>query len=314
MKLQNKYLLLVLTLLSVSGCSDPEQSGAEQVLIELHASGDGVVTTKADQTITQAFATTVFASLRDGDYTALASPASTYEWKKETEVQTTGAVSLPGTPVYPEDGSWIHLIAVSPNPASYNSSAGTVAYTLTGQTDLMYAPQIKANRWDGLRFSNNTNQAVTPLNYAHQLTQLKFKAKKEYAGGLTVKVKSITVKAVTTQATVTLHSGETAFSGSSNLSLTMASGGTDISTVDATDLGGLFLPPLSSGNSYKITVDTSIGEFKDLSIDFSGSQNLFAKGYSHAITLLISDTGVGISSVTVASWTSGSDKELDLTD
>ena len=68
MKLQSIYLLLVPALLSVSSCSDPEHSGFEQVPIELRASGNGEVDTKADgyQTIDQAFQTTIFASKRDG--------------------------------------------------------------------------------------------------------------------------------------------------------------------------------------------------------------------------------------------------------
>ena len=89
MKRQRIYLLLFPALLLVSGCSDSEQSEPEQVPIELHARGNATVETKADQTITEAFATTVFASMRSGDYTGLTSPANAKEWKIDTEVQTT---------------------------------------------------------------------------------------------------------------------------------------------------------------------------------------------------------------------------------
>ena len=61
MKRQRIYLLLFPALLLVSGCSDSEQSEPEQVPIELHAQGNATVETKADQTITEAFGTTVAA-------------------------------------------------------------------------------------------------------------------------------------------------------------------------------------------------------------------------------------------------------------
>ena len=178
MKRQRIYLLLFPALLLVSGCSDSDCSEPEQVPIELHAQGNATVETKADQTITEAFATTVFASMRSGDYTGLTSPANAKEWKIDTEVQTNGTVPLSNNPTYPENGDWLYLIAVAPKASSYSEDEGKVTYTLAGQTDLMYASQISGNRWDGSRFSNNTDKTVTPLEYTHQLTQLKFKAKK----------------------------------------------------------------------------------------------------------------------------------------
>lgn len=317
MKLKSIYLLLVPALLSVSCSSDPEQSGSERIPIELHASGDGTVTTKADQTITESFPTTVFASMRDGDCTGLSASSAGYEWMKDTKVETNGTVSLPGDPAYPEDGSWIYLTAVSPQvSSSYQSAAGTVSYTLTGQDNLMYARQIKGNRWDGLRFSNNTNSVVTPLEYTHLLTQLTFKAKKKVNTGLTVKVKKISVTAPNS-ATLTLADGKTSFIGNSELSVTFPDGGTEISGTDDTDLtGNLLLPPQKPGDeSYKITVETSIGTFKDLSISLAstGSSTSFAQGTSHEITLNIGDKELGISSVAVTEWTTvaqGSDLDL----
>ena len=168
MKRQRIYLLLFPALLLVSGCSDSDCSEPEQVPIELHAQGNATVETKADQTITEAFATTVFASMRSGDYTGLTSPVNAKEWKIDTEVQTNGTVPLSGNPTYPENGDWLYLIAVAPQASSYSDNDGKVTYTLTGQTDLMYASQISGSRWDGNHF--------VPLTYKHLLTQLTFKA------------------------------------------------------------------------------------------------------------------------------------------
>ena len=299
MKRQRIYLLLFPALLLVSGCSDSEQSEPEQVPIELHAQGDATVETKADadQAITKAFGTTVFASMRSGDYTGLTSPANAKEWKIDTEVQTNGTVPLSGNPTYPENGDWLYLIAVAPKASSYSGNDGKVTYTLTGQTDLMYASQISGNRWDGNHF--------VPLTYKHLLTQLTFKAKKIVSNGLTVKVNKITVTAMNS-VTLALTDGKTAFSGSGESSLELSDGGTEISGTAATPFSGsLLLPPLTgTSDAYKLTVETSIGTFKDLEItaQSDGGNLSFAGGTSHEITLNIGDKELGISSVTVSEW------------
>lgn len=303
MKRQDIYLLLFPALLA-SGCSDSEQSEPEQVPIELHVQGDATVETKADQAITKAFGTTVFASMRSGDYIGLTSPANAKEWKIDTEVQTNGTVPLSGNPTYPENGDWLYLIAVAPKASSYSDNEGKVTYTLAGQTDLMYASQISGNRWDGSRFVN-TDGSGTPLTYKHLLTQLTFKAKKIVSNGLTVKVNKITVTAMNS-VTLALTDGKTAFSGSGESSLELSDGGTEISGTTATPLSGsLLLPPLTgTSDAYKLTVETSIGTFKDLEItpQSAGGSLSFAGGTSHEITLNIGDKELGISSVTVSEW------------
>lgn len=328
-KRQNIYLLLATALLSVSGCSSPEESGLESVPIELRASGEGEVETKTDENgIDKEFATRIFASKRDGDYTKLTTTVVDDEWYADTKVTTNGSIALSGNPVYPQYGDWLYLVAVAPKPTSYTDADAGVGYTLDGQTDILYAKQIQGNRWDGSRFSKNTDNTVRPLEYTHQLTQLKFKAKKAADKGLTVKVKSITVKAVTSAMTLTLKDGNAAFTEPTDLALTLAGDGTEIKSATAIDLGVLLLPPSTSDKAYKVTVDTSVGKFEDLSIDFSssngsGSSNgssgsgsasgdYFAKGHSYEVTLNISDKELEILSVTVAPWSSEDKGDLDL--
>ncbi|WFE83780.1 fimbrillin family protein [Parabacteroides chongii] len=342
MKRQNIYLLLATALLSVSGCSSPEESGLESVPIELRASEAGEVETKADENgIDKEFATRIFASKRDGDYTKLTTTVVDDEWYADTKVTTNGSIALSGNPVYPQYGDWLYLVAVAPQPTSYtdaDADAGTVGYTLDGQTDILYAKQIQGNRWDGSRFSNNTDKTVTPLVYTHQLTQLKFKAKKAAEKGLAVKVKSITVKGVTSTMTLTLKDGNATFSGSTDLVLTLADGnGTEIKSTTSINLGVLLLPPSTSDKAYQVTVDTSVGKFEDLTIDFSSSSSSnsssnsssssgsngssgsgsasgdhFAKGHSYEVTLNISDKELEILSVTVAPWSTEDKGDLDL--
>lgn len=305
MKLQGIYLLLVPAFLSVSSCSDSDNSEFEQVPIELRASGDGKVDTKADQTIKEAFVSTVFASKRAGNYTALSSPAAN-EWMENATVQTDGSVLLPSNPTYPENGNWLYLVAVAPRPTSYDDAKAEVTYsTLTGTTDLMYAQQIRGNRWDGSRFTN-LDGTTTPLVYNHLLTQLTFKAKKENLDGLTIKVKKISVT-TTNSVTLALADGKRSFSGSGELSVTFPDDGTDVSNTEVTSLtGALLLPPLSgTSNSYELTVETSVGTFSGLTIqpESSGGTLSFGEGISHEITLSITDKELGISSIKVSEWT-----------
>ena len=211
---------------------------------------------------------------------------------------------MSNNPTYPENGDWLYLIAVAPQASSYSEDEGKVTYTLAGQTDLMYASQISGNRWDGSRFVN-TDGSGTPLTYKHLLTQLTFKAMKKVTGGLSVKVKKITVT-TTNSVTLALTNGETSFSGSGELFLELPDDGTEISGTTATPLpGSLLLPPLTgTSDAYKLTVETSIGTFKDLEItpQSAGGNLSFAGGTSHEITLNIGDKELGISSVTVSGW------------
>ena len=137
------------------------------------------------------------------------------------------------------------------------------------------------------------------------LTQLTFKAMKKVTGGLSVKVKKINVT-TTNSVTLALTNGETSFSGSGELSLELPDGGTEISGTTATSLSNsLLLPPLTgTSDAYKLTVETSIGTFKDLEItpQSDGGNLSFVGGTSHEITLNIGDKELGISSVTVSGW------------
>lgn len=326
MNLQSIYLLLLPAFMLVSGCSDSEQSEPELVPIELRASERGEVATKADEAteVTEAFKTTIFASKRDGDYTGLTSDEIDNEWMKDAEVAIDGKITLTdGTsPTYPKYGNKIYLVAVAPQSTSYDRSTGTVTYQLDGQTDLMYASQIEGQRWDGDRFSSNTNGTEKPLIYRHLLTQLTFKAQKKTADGLTVKVKSISV-AGAGSVTLNLSDGTTEFAtNTKDLKYTLPDDGKDINDTDAASLDGcLLLPPLDKNEAYKLTVETSVGTFKDLAISFdsasgsSGSSDHFAPGYSYEISLEISDRELEVLSVSVAPWTTvAQDGELDLID
>lgn len=334
MKLSNTYLLLLLSAMLPAGCSDGEGSAtlSEPIPIELHAAGTGLTAvTKADAV---SLATTVFASTTKGDYTQV-SPGNEYNWQANTTISGDNndklTVGLSGKN-YPETGDWIYLVAVA--PAVESVTEGTVTYTLDGKTDLLYAKEIMGNKRNGSRFTGNTilGNKETPLDYTHLLTQLIFKAKKELADGLTVKVQSITVKNIKSKASIVLSDGSVTFSQSeqtneNTVTLKAGENGIDISgSEDPSLLGSLLLPPLNptkssrageGSNTYKVTVETSVGTFTDVPLTFAGAsaEELFQPGHSHEITLTIKDRELEVLSVSVAPWTTvAQDGELDLID
>lgn len=326
MKLNNNYLLFLLSLLPLGSCSDKDDtaSGQEPVPVVLHVEGEGLTAgTKAAETTIVPFGTTVFATTRNGMYTSL---SGKYEWQKNATVGTDKKVSLADA-YYPETGDWMYLVAVSPEVGT-TVQDGTASYQLTGLNDLLYAPQIKGNKWDGDRFSGNTltGSKDTPLSYSHLLTRLVFKAVKKEADGPTVHIKSISVKGVKNVVTFPLSSGEASYSGSALLKLDLTTGATapdgiSVSGKDPVSIGYLLLPPLDTKGTngvadspYLITVETSVGTFTDIPLVFKGSaDSLFQRGMSHEITLTIGDSELEISSIHVAEWQAiPQDGELDL--
>lgn len=315
MRLYRTSLFLCLTAL-LGGCQDTDVSEdqRQQVPIELRAVAPGLFAqTKA--AAGSSFKTSVFCSTRKGDYAGLgeeiAGKWKEYEWSENTEVVSTkpegmGDITLTNK-YYPRYGDNVYLVAVSPQKEDANKD-GTLSYTLTGKEDLMYAAEISGNRWEVSRLGS--------LTYVHLLTQLIFKAKKHEAGGLDVKVTKITVKNVPATVSLPLATGEATFSGKSTIEHSI-SDATVKSAETSTDLGCLYLPPLPKAGDAKITIETSIGTFSDVSVTMSGTkpEDNFQAGVSHEITLDIHDKALGISSVEVSEWNSTYvDGSLDLID
>lgn len=320
MKRNTTCLLLLLfpAVWSVTGCSnshdaiDTEGAGER---IELTVSGGGLTTaTRATAADIVPFDATVFATTRQGDYSGL---SGNYEWTKRVQVGADRSVAFldPADPEpnYPVSGDWIYLTAIAPEATNINNDI--VSYTLDGTQDLLYAKEIKGNKWDNYRFAGNPiSSDDKPLAFEHLLTQLQFKAVKKSDDGLHVTITKISVKNVKTTVSVRLSDGNTGFSGNNDVSLSLNPG----ITVDKTtqvDIGNLLLPPLEIGSTYIIDVETSVGNFTDVSLelgDLIDPSTHFQPGVSHEITLNIEDTSLGITTVSVATWTPTEGGKMDL--
>lgn len=310
-------LLPAFVLLPATGCSDGDTPHPDSTntpwRIELFATGDPL-TAVSKAAGFDAFGSTIFATTRQGVYTELTQP---YEWTKNATVGADGQVSLPDNPVpaYPANGAWIYLTAVAPEADASAIGNGIVTYTLTGQNDLLFAGEIRGHKRDGHLFSGNTNPANdTPLVFEHLLTQLQFEAKKTTGHGVPVTIHKITVKDVRAQVTLPLATGVPVFSAPRDLSLSFAA---QVAGTTPVAIGSFLVAPLTSSSAtYKITVETSIGTFSDLPLTLSGSaaDTRFQAGVSHKITLTVEEAFLGVSSVTVAPWTTVPGGELDLID
>lgn len=322
-----RFHLLFHSVLSVSLCflaacsADVSLPVEEAVPLDLCAGGDALIqtsVTRADNLPEKAFDATVMLTTRKGDYSGL---TAKYEGSHGVAVGTNGSVSWKlqsgVQPVYPETGSWLYAVAISPTGVSDGS--GNVSYTLTGKEDLLYAPEIRGNKWDGDRFAGNTNSGYDkPLEFSHLLTRLRLKACKKQTGGLAVKITRVKVNEAENTVTLPLATGVPAFSGTKGLSLLPGEGnaGKEVPADGTTiTLGDLLLPPLAAGHTYTLDVETSTGTYQDIPITFSGTSTdrMFQAGVSHEVTLKLSDNELGILSVKVTPWELVSvDDDLDL--
>ncbi len=199
----------------LAGCSDADRSslmGEEEVPVELSAL-EGDVSSRAAVSAgskPQAeFEAAMVFSRTGGDYTTPVVVAEEGVWKGT--VGTNGEVSWSNAgkaaPIYPRWGAWLYLVSYAPyaepdkaaSGSGTGTYAGTVPFLLTGQTDLLYASQIQGNRWADGHFLS--------LVFDHQLTQLSFQAKKTLQNGVSVWVKSITVKEAKPLASLKLATG-----------------------------------------------------------------------------------------------------------
>lgn len=307
----------------LAGCSS-DGSLPEEVAVPLEfcAGGDALLSssaTRAGNLPETAFDATVVLTMRQGEYSGL---LGQYEGGHAVSVGTDGGVSWKlqsdgVQPVYPETGDWLYAVAVSPMAVPDNN--GCVSYTLTGKEDLLYAPEIRGNRWDGDRFSGNAvSGRDKPLAFSHLLTRLQFKARKQQSGGIAVRIIRVAVNEAESTVTLPLATGIPTFSGMAGLSLHPGEGvGKEVPAdgTTAVSLGNLLLPPLASGRSYTLEVETSAGTYRNIPITFSGQSatDILQAGMSHEILLTLSDTTLGIMSVTVTPWEPVSvDDDLEL--
>lgn len=307
--------LFVLLSVWVAGCADAGYSSLseERVQVQLCAR-DGVLSRASDASNLpeQEFEATVALSTAKGDYASLSEACegtwnATVKTDGKMEWKTAGGSDVP---VYPSSGDWLYLTAFSPTAVP---SGGVASFVLTGQTDLLYAPELQGNKWEGERFAGNQWKPDRPLQFSHLLTQLSFKARKAIADGVEVQITKIKVNEAKPCVSLPLSTGIPTFTATTEhpvgLTLDVSSdGGKKVTGTTPVEVGKIQVPPLEGGSTYTLKVETSIGTFDNVSLTFGDSnasgKNPLQAGMSHVVTLNIGDHELGITSVTVQAWAS----------
>lgn len=317
MQMKRHFLALLafmpLTVMLLTGCRDELSTREDTVQVQV----DKIPYPSAGSSSVPgaAFSATVALSTLSGDYSRL---SDSYEGISNIAVGADWSVSWTSPVYYPSTGDWIYLVAVSPVA---NPSGGVVSYILTGTEDLLYAPEVRGNRWDGELLAGNTDSSKNkPLDFVHLLTRLQLKACKEQTGGVSVQVYRVTVREAKSEVTVSLSDGRAVFSSPTGLSIDLSGDKavevtSSSTTADPVELGDLLLPPLTGGESYTLDVETSVGTYTGIPITFPGALpgDIFRAGLSHEVTLSISDHALEVLSVTATPWEMQRvDGELDL--
>jgi len=169
-----------------------------KVPIELNA-GVLEITSKAVVNQGDQFDAQVIASKTTGEYTA---PLWNENGAGNISVATNGEVTFSPAQYYPTDNTEIFMIGYSPRATATN---GIVAYTITGDNDIMVSNQISGSR-------TNKAKAGKELQFKHLLTQLQIKViaadtdSKNAWGG----IKSIEVVNASTAVELNLQTGKLA--------------------------------------------------------------------------------------------------------
>lgn len=297
------YCLLLLPAFGLAGCSDtvsPEE--ATPVPIRLYAGGEGVIAGNAETKADTGLGTTLFGSETMGSYLITASGSNTKSlWMRDATIaagsgEAKRAITFTDSPapVYPSNGDWIYLVGVS--PAVTSATDGKVTYTIDGTTDILYASEIKGNKWNYGQFGDAEGKY---LKYTHKLTKLEFIGKIKDSEGLEkLTVTEIKIKNVANTADLQLSDGTLLFSNQKKV-VSLSSGLPSATlTTGNTSLGYLLLPAV--GNSYEVEVATSYGSFSGM-IQLEENNN-FAAGSSHAITFTFTGKGLTVTSVAVEGW------------
>ncbi len=204
---------------------------------------------------------------------------------------------------YPADAEKLYFYAYSPvSTSDYTagtaSAAPTVAWTIDGQQDIMWA---KADGGIG-KVSAGTTQAQPNFTFGHLLKQVRFKLVRGESFGDGLSATSVKITNCRTQASLNPITGDLTFSGDADQSLEL-SGSFPIRTADQADqqIGSLLcqagetaldIEVVAAGITYRTDVTL---KSNDSAVTAGGA------GVSHLVTLTFIGTQI-IPSATITDW------------
>ena len=212
------------------------------------------------------------------------------------------ALSFATPQYYPANGNKIYFYAYSPVSGTYTAGSGstapTVAWTITGQQDIM-AAQVTT----GIAKAATGTQSQPAFAFTHKLKQVKFKVVKDASFEDNIKLTSLKIIGAKTAARLNLATGVLTCSGSGDLTAyDNATGQTITATATAVGTGGspvMFEP----GTSFKVRAVAGGVTYADVTVILSGT-NAGQAGVCHEVTLTFKRNEI-VPTATITNWTTG---------
>lgn len=197
-------------------------------------------------------------------------------------------------------------------------SAGSVSFTIDGETDIMLTQELTGNKTDGSRFGQ-TDKVFT---FAHKLTRLNVKAyaadDAAAAAWGQIETGGIVLKKQTQACAVALPATVSFGSGSADLTLLAKTAADDTPITyplslpagaeNAAECGYAMIRPVDAGSSVTLAVTTSAGGTYEVPVTLAEG---FKEGYAYDVTLKFTATRIE-PTATIGAWEDGGDVEVIL--
>lgn len=240
-------------------------------------------------------------------YKGTAAPSSDYSNayfdNEAVNSDAEGKLSFTNTQYYPADAEKLYFYAYSPivgagdYTAGTASAAPTVAWTIDGTQDIMYANVVSGIG----KVSAGTTQPQPEFTFGHLLKQVRFKLVRGEGFGDGINATSVKITNCRTQASLNLATGALSFTGNADQSIGF-SGNYAIHTAEnASEIGSLLcqagetdldIEIVAAGVTYKTSVT-----LKSSNTGVTAG----AAGVSHLVTLTFIGTQI-VPSASITEW------------
>ena len=296
---------------ALSGCSKQESAELPEpdapAAIEVRAGVEAVAQTRADLSgvvsgaAFPAGTTKVFSVV---GYSGTAAPtawSSPYIANVAVNSGAGSALSFAAPQYYPANGNKVYFYGYSPVNGTYaagnGSTAPTVAWTITGQQDIMWAKVDKGIAKNPVVAS----QEQPAFAFTHLLKQVKFKVVKDNTFEDNIKLTSLKIIGAKTAATLNLSTGALSW-GSTTGELTAYNNTTGQAiTATATAAGSAVM--MEPGTSFKVRAVAGGVTYADVTVTLSGT-NAGGAGVSHEVTLTFKRNAI-VPTATITPWQAG---------
>ena len=210
-----------------------------------------------------------------------------------------GKLSFQNVQYYPADAEKLYFYAYSPVSTS-GFSAGTasatptVAWTIDGQQDIMYASVVSGIG----KVSAGTTQPQPEFSFNHLLKQVRFKLGKGEGFGEGIYASSVKITNCRTQASLNLITGALTFTGDANQPIGFS--GNYAIQKSGVEIGSLLCQAGETGLDIEIV---AAGVTYKTSVTLSSNSDITAggAGVSHLVTLTFIGTQI-VPSATITDW------------